>query len=263
MIIEAVFQEEAEMNADFGEKVPFGLGGSMVANALNGKEIGSAVSLKDVSPLEHDINVKLSSDTITDFSTVSLTKQSKNILPYPYVQTVMSQGGIDWTDNGDGTMTANGTPIGKYNVFFNLTRDNIFKDGVTYTASVGVKDIFSISLEVFDNQVNKQISIDTTKPFTWDSSRYEMRIMYLVNHDVATVNGLVLKPMVEVGAVATEFEPYQSPETVSVNANGTAYIIGNGESMTLATDTDGVTITAEYNRDLNKAFADLLAKIGG
>lgn len=263
MIIEAVFREETEMNADFGEKVPFGLGGSMVANALKGKEIGSAVGLKDVSPLEHDIKVKLSSDTITDFSSVTLTKYGKNLLPHPYVATTMSQGGIDWTYNDDGTLVANGTPIGNYNVFFNLTKTNLFKDGVTYTLSIGKNDVFAISLEVFDNQVNKQISIDTAKPFTWDSSRYEMRIMYIVNKAVATVSGMVIKPMVEVGTVATEFEPYQSPETVSVNGDGTAYIIGNGESMTLATETDGVTITAEYNRDINKAFAELLAKIGG
>lgn len=301
-----------------------------VSNALKGSESGAAVAMKDVSPLEHNIGVKLSrykydfngdgkvdeedknhllyhvnfpsfedyalsswsvpdvngdgkvdSDDATAlgnmlksgdkaaFETVNLpegvtlTKQGKNILPYPYVQTVMSQGGIDWTDNGDGTMTANGTPIGKYNVFFNLTRANIFKDGVTYTASVGVKDIFSISLEVFDNQTNKQISIDTTKPFTWDSTRYEMRIMYLVNHDVATVNGLVLKPMVEVGTIATEYEQYQAPETIPVNADGTASVIGKGESITLSTDAEGVTIEAEYNRDINKAFAELLAKIGG
>lgn len=34
-------------------------------------------------------------------------------------------------------------------------------------------------------------------------------------------------------------------------------------STTIVTDTAGVTIEAEYNRDINKAFAELLAKIGG
>ena len=229
-----------------------------VANALKGTASGSILALKDVSPLTHEIEVKLTSDTITDFSSVSVTRQGKNILPYPYVHSNMSQGGITWTDNGDGTLTANGTPIGPYNVFFNLTKSNIFKDGVTYIANAGDNGVFAMGLEVYDLEADKQIPIDTAKPFTWNSSRYEMRILYIVNPKVETVNGVVLKPMVEVGTVATKFEPYQKDESISATADGTASITSRGESVTLLTDSENVTITAEYNRDINKAFQSLL-----
>ena len=65
----------------------------------------------------------------------------------------------------------------------------------------------------------------------------------------------------ELSGSKTEYEPYKEPETVQVNVDGTASISGNGESITLITDTDGITITAEYNKDLNKAFAEIYQAI--
>ena len=67
----------------------------------------------------------------------------------------------------------------------------------------------------------------------------------------------------EFGDSVSEYEPYKAPETVPVNADGTAIVVGKGESITLSTDAEGATISADYNRDINKAFAELLAKIGG
>jgi hypothetical protein len=67
--------------------------------------------------------------------------------------------------------------------------------------------------------------------------------------------------MIELGETATEYEPFKEPETVSVKQDGMASIIGKGEGISLMTDTEGVTITAEYNRDVNKALADLEAKL--
>lgn len=34
---------------------------------------------------------------------------AKNLIPYPYYETTHTDNGITWTDNGDGTVTANGT----------------------------------------------------------------------------------------------------------------------------------------------------------
>ena len=64
----------------------------------------------------------------------------------------------------------------------------------------------------------------------------------------------------------TDYEPYKEPTTLTAEADGTVNgIIGNGESMTLLTDTEGVTITAEYNVDtkkyIDKKFAELQALV--
>lgn len=47
-----------------------------------------------------------------------LTKGIHNLIPYPYYDTTKTSNGITWTDNGDGTVTANGTPTATS--YFNL-----------------------------------------------------------------------------------------------------------------------------------------------
>ena len=64
------------------------------ANALKGSVSGETVTMKDVSPVEHDMGVKV---------------RGKNLIPYPYAETTKTLNGITFTDNGDGTITANGT----------------------------------------------------------------------------------------------------------------------------------------------------------
>ena len=49
-------------------------------NALKNSHSGNGVLLMDVSPVEHIMNVKLTSNTITDFSNVTVKKYDKNLL---------------------------------------------------------------------------------------------------------------------------------------------------------------------------------------
>ena len=82
------------------------------ANALRGSASGEAVRLTDVSPIEHEIKIKLTAESNhSDFSGVTLKRYGKNLLPYPYKNT-----NIDYTFNGinykvksDGTVVLNGT----------------------------------------------------------------------------------------------------------------------------------------------------------
>ena len=45
--------------------------------------------------------------------------ETKNILPYPYANTTKTVNGITFTDNGDGSVTVNGTATDKASFFFN------------------------------------------------------------------------------------------------------------------------------------------------
>jgi hypothetical protein len=63
---------------------------------------------------------------------------------------------------------------------------------------------------------------------------------------------------IELGLNATEYEPYIQPQTVIANADGTVDAITSvSPNITIVTDTDGAIINCEYNRDINKAFAEL------
>ena len=60
--------------------------------------------------------------------------------------------------------------------------------------------------------------------------------------------GVITNIQIELGSTATEIEPYKEPVEGAVSVYPTT---------TLVSDTNGVKITAEYNRDINKAFAEL------
>ena len=66
---------------------------------------------------------------------------------------------------------------------------------------------------------------------------------------------------IEAGETRTDYEPYAEPTEHSLNADGTVDGIKSLPDMTLVSNTDGVTVNCEYNRDINKAFAKLEALI--
>ena len=67
---------------------------------------------------------------------------------------------------------------------------------------------------------------------------------------------------IQLGDASSDYEPYIEPTEYTPNTDGT---VDGVESLypntTLMTDTDGVIIDCEYNRDINKAFAELQAAI--
>ena len=62
----------------------------------------------------------------------------------------------------------------------------------------------------------------------------------------------------EEGSTATEYEPYKMPTEYTPAVDGTVSGVKSlYPTTTLMTDTEGAIIEAEYNRDINKAFAEL------
>lgn len=55
------------------------------------------------------VSVMVAEPLVCEITQTSLEARSKNLVVYPYTQTTKTAGGITWTDNGDGTITANGT----------------------------------------------------------------------------------------------------------------------------------------------------------
>lgn len=88
---------------------------SQTANSLKGNKYGNRVAIHDLSPLEHKIEC---------------TAESKNILQYPFSGGSFSENGIFFKDNGDGSITVNGTATADCTYVFK----NILLKG-TYTLS--------------------------------------------------------------------------------------------------------------------------------
>lgn len=66
------------------------------------------------------------------------------------------------------------------------------------------------------------------------------------------------KLQLELGSTATDYEPYKECEEYTPATDGTVNgVTSLYPNTTLMTDTEGVLIDCEYNRDINKAFAEL------
>lgn len=256
MILEAVFQEEEEMKADFGvvhqvNKVD----ASFVANALKGTAIGTAVAMKDVSPLPHNIGVKLSSDAVTSFSSVTLKKYGKNLIDLSQIANETDTKYTSFVDNGDGTYT--------------LTKTGSRWQTETVPVYIPANTPFTISAKVISQ--SKPFSIGIVRTDDWWGRTLNKTLtepydlvgifLYFTQGEADGTYSTFTDFQIEIGT-ATEYEPYKEPTTHKPKADGTVDgVTSLYPTTTLLTDTEGVTITAEYNKDLNKAFAEIYQKL--
>lgn len=233
------------------------------SGALYGSASGEAVRLTDVSPIEHEIKIKLTAESNhSDFSGVTLKRYGKNLLPYPYKNT-----NIDYTFNGinykvksDGTVVLNGTANEQsYFILAGL----VLNKGVYYLSgcpSGGEGSTYSIYFQ-YDN-------------FSYYKADYGSGVKIDINEKKncavainigknTTVSNLIFKPMLEVGGKLTDFEERRTAVAYTPAADGTVTgVTSISPDMTFLSDTDGIIINAEYNKDLNKAISELYALVG-
>ena len=227
-VAEAVVSEQKRANNTF-------------SNALKGSKSGSAVSLEDITPVTHEMEVKISSDTVPDLTAVKVIRCGKNLL------------------NIQNPLSTTGEPIITYNSI-GATRDlteikyQVFLTAGSYTISA-IKDEYW-SLEIIDSIGNYIYRVGNSNDisFTFSiSSDDTLKFIFSSGRFVAS--GITQKTIsniqLEFGSTATEYEPYIG-EDYTPTADGT---VNGVESLypitTLTTDTEGVIINCEYNKDIN------------
>ena len=251
------------------------------ANALKGNASGTTITIGDVSPITHEMSVKISSDTVTDLTAVKVSRCGKNIVPTvdsgiyysgsaaqgkPYIPTsptvLTSTQNIDVGSGGKrGVYAVIKLTEGKtYTLSFKNLVNNCATPAFKYCAGFRSNkgDLFGQS-QIDDAVVSA--SNPTSFTFTVPSgSPYCLVGGY--NYPNVAGDTISFEAMqIEVGSVATDFQDYIST-TYTPNADGTVEgVTSLYPTTTLSTDTYGVIIDCEYNRDINKAFAELQAAI--
>ena len=185
---------------------------------------------------------------VAGLSAVSVKKYGKNLIPYPYADTTMTKNGITFTDNGDGSVTVNGTATEEatFNVAYNA--NGIVGNG-TYFLSGCPKGGRGYSLQVnlggswnYDNY-----DLGNGKKLIANSSFTAIVISISVG---TTVNNLVFRPQLEPGDAATEYEPYKAPVAYTPDASGKVTGVTLDDSTSFfTTDTAGVLLTIECSSD--------------
>lgn len=198
---------------------------------------------------------------ISDLTTVTVTRFGKNLIPYPYFDTTKTQNGITFTVNADGSISFSGTSTGQATFYFVYKAMNL-KQGVTYTLSASGNYSFggSATIFIYDSAQGQSayIPLLTTSSATFTPTKdVNNTDCYLVIPANRTVSG-TLKIQLELGSTATEYELYKTLTEFTPAADGTVTGVKSlYPTTTLITNTSGVIIDAEYNKDINKAFAEM------
>lgn len=279
-------KDSGDFKGDPGE-VSLSYANSNFANALKGRTNGNIVGLTDVSPVQHNLGVKLSSDTVTDLTSVKLKKFGANMLDLENVTFSSFQPGATWNiENGNIEFNA------ASNSFFysrNISAFNL-KPNCTYTCTTTVTLVdngstnlggagtmgLSLLLQTnasFDSSgkgkvyiingysnANKAGTYKLITTFTTpaDMTDFTYIVTRLADNTTVTFSNI----QIQAGTMSSDYEPYVDPVEYTPNADGTVEGVTSIYPATnLTTDTDGVTIGCTYNRDINKAFAELQAAI--
>ena len=225
-------------------------------------DIGNGVVLnltnKDYSQLEIVINVLSGTtvnnlvfrpmlvlgDTATDYEPygykIPLMNSGKNLIPYPYARTTQTINGITITDNGDGSITVNGTATDK--VWYPISTrsaSTIYAAKGIYTISGcpsgGGGKTYHINCDVYNGTTQVVAFWDSGNGNTKDLNSYtftSISVSIGIVKDI-TVNNLVFRPMLELGEIATDYEPYRAPDTTNVYNNAQ---LKDGESINYKAD---------------------------
>lgn len=198
-----------------------------------------------------------------DPSTVKVTRCGKNIISQPYAHSSgYTSNGVTFNVQEDGSVIINGTATATTEFIFERAL-KLPKGKYTYRL-FGVENSPDMCSGVV-NQYNgetwlKGLGSDRGSGLTFEitdaDKDYIIRTnVYVLLSNKPFTNFRVL-PILCVGDEVNDYELYNG-STVIPNADGSVDITSLSPTMTLLTDTDGVTIDLEYNRDTTAVMGDI------
>ncbi len=200
-----------------------------------------------------------------DVSGAVLKSQGKNLIPSGKGDsTTKTSNGITFTRKSDGSVVANGTATATATYSLNFSAQKFLLPAGNYTLSGCLKNgsasTYRLDLATEDTTVFSDTGNGRSVLIP---PNIKVNIIAIYVSAGTTVSNVVFRPQLELGTVATEYEPYKSGSSHYVESDGS--IAGGVDNVspttTLTCDEANTVIVAEYNRDINKAFAELESKI--
>lgn len=155
-----------------------------------------------------------------------IVSTGKNLIPYPYAKGTDTLNGVTFTVNNDGTIIANGTATENaifvfHNFDFSLSAGTYTISGLenggadTYCLQIS-RDNYTESWNLYNGNI--QFNLENTSSM----------LLQFVVYKGASVNNVVLKPMLNYGSSALPYEPYTQSvlsltEAVELTEYDTAY----------------------------------------
>ena len=237
---------------------------------MNAEVSGTAIAVNDVSPIEHSVGCYLTSDIITDFSGIEVSRYGKNLYKPEFRY---SDERVNYTDGvlfvpqyGGNTYVCDCVPLyipqntwlyykhtlllGKDRVvirLFNSNGENISTDAKTNIECDPAWYLAAYAGYMIDNPANG-FSFKVTSNVAYITFGY-----CGMNSEGGNKYGDL---QLELGTTATPYEPF-TKQTYQSTADGIVEgVTSISPNMTLLTNNDGVLLNVEYNRDINVVVDD-------
>ena len=183
------------------------LGDNVEAGVTTSKTGSGIVTATNIADRPQELNITVFGDT----TGLEVRSYGKNLISYPFVGTTKTENGITFTDNGDGTITVNGTATAQY-VSFILRHYLPLEDGVTYEFS-GCNDKLILGYTNANGE-----SAWARGPIKW-SKDYTVSLVYIQVNNGETYNNVVWSPMIRRANTSDQFEPYIG-QAAAINEDG-------------------------------------------
>lgn len=161
---------------------------------------------------------------------LTLTASGKNLMPYPYANTTKTTNGITFTDNGDGTVTANGTATADATFYFAnrsklAVKGNYYLSGCPIGGSGSAYDIVLATFDVNNATVDVYNDVGNGRAVTISKNAQTANI-YIRIRSGQTVDNMTFYPQLELGATATEYVP-PTGKSYEITPDSNPYIVPN------------------------------------
>lgn len=208
------------------------------ANVLTGTASGTVASMEDVSPtgaLRRAAVLGATTETgegdkspdnpytLAGVQPAKVTACGRNLIPYPYTSLPSTVTGISFADNGDGTITVNGTAAdetaGRLHFLSNLLRIPAGTYTLSGCAPNGSGDTWCLQVVRVINGLEdwgwlcRDFGAGITFTLTEATDIY-IRIRLKKG---TVINNGIFKPQLEIGTAATPYEPYTG-QTITLPA---------------------------------------------
>ena len=200
---------------------------------------GTSINLTD--SIEGEVGIKLDGNSYQE------TRSGKNLLEYPYYHTTKTSNGITFTDNGDGSITINGTATEEsifwltHGDYWEYDKDNLlYLPTGTYTISQTGNANISICADIYYESGSKYpFTRNNTSPLTITLTENATGNIRVVISKGATINNATIFPMIEQGTTATEYEQYGA--SPSPDYPSEVEVVKGYNLLKLSEDNDEVT----------------------
>jgi hypothetical protein len=189
---------------------------------------------------------------ISDFSGVTLKKCKKNLLENPNIHAYNYSTDYKKYNSADEILL----PAGTYSISASKNMPTLQfwnKETKAYYTVDEVVSAYSTNTyyKIYDGRALGRATDAVNQMY------FALKKEALITLNSGVSTGTTAQCQLELGSTVTSYEPYQG-QTYTPTADGTVSgVTSLYPSTTLMTDTEGAIISAEYNRDINKAFAEL------